>query len=89
MRGWGENYTPENLTAWEQTTGAKRLARDGGKENSITIAEIYKTDSHGCAIVIGDPVFEWYDSTEENSELSNLYTFTTNAIDYLISQSAR
>lgn len=89
MRGWGENYTPENLTAWEQTTGAKRLACDSGKGNSITIAEIYKTDSHGCAIVIGDPAFEWYDSTEENSELSNLYTFTTNAIDYLISQSAR
>lgn len=88
MRSWGENYTTEELTAWEQATGAKRLARDGGKDNSITLAEIYKTDGHGCAIVIGDPTFEWYGSTEENSELGNLHTFTINAIDYLISQSA-
>lgn len=89
MRGWGENYTAEGLTNWEQAAGAKRLARDGVKDNSVTIAEITKTDNHGCAIVIGDPTFEWYGSTEENSNLNNLYTFTTNAISYLISQSAR
>lgn len=86
MRGWGENYTADDLENWEKTAGAQRLARDGGKENSITIAEIFKTTGHGCAIIIGDPSFEWYGSTPDNSNINALYTFTTNAINYLINQ---
>lgn len=89
MRGWGEIYTDTELTGWENAINAKRLTRDGGKKYSITTAEIIKTDSRGCAIIIGDPAYEWFGVTSATPHSGNLYKFTANAIDYLISQSAK
>ena len=89
MRGWGENYTDTERTNWENAINAKRLTRDGGKEQSITTAEIIKTDSRGCAIIIGDPAYEWFGVTSATPHSGNLYKFTANAINYLISQSAK
>ena len=89
MRGWGENDDATALASWLTATGAVRLAYDGGHANSVTIAEISKTANHGCAIAIGDPAFEWNGVTTESEHADNLYKLTTNAIDYLISQSTK
>lgn len=89
MRGWGENYTETELTDWKNVINAKQLTRDSGKPYSITTAEIIKTDSHGCAIAIGDPAYEWFGVTPATPHSGNLYKITANAIDYLISQSTK
>lgn len=76
----------DKLNNWASATNGTILARDG--ENSVTMSEFTNSQS-GHAITIGDPAFEWNKAAADKDNINNLYKLTTNAIDYLIGQSAK
>lgn len=79
-------FTDETArTAWASETGATILTQDGGKSNTVTMAE-FTNKAGGDVIAIGDPAFEWNKASEkaETEQIKNLYKLAKNTIDYLM-----
>lgn len=75
----------EARAAWASETGATILTQDGGKSNTVTMAE-FTNEAKGNVIAIGDPAFEWNKASgkAETEEIKNLYKLAKNTVDYLM-----